>query len=211
MLVLAMSFNLPLADNSDNSLISSTEYAGITANIKITKAAQTIKGVRSQYTVNSDSRLTLKAKASGKLSYTSSDKTIATVDKNGVVTTKMTGRVVITINAEKTSTKKAATKTVVIYVLPRKGNIKKLFSSQDEHFTVIICKQSECSGYEIQYYRKKTLKKSNILHLNGNDNVKKTVQLNKGKRYYVCVRAYKITSEVTIYGPWSSTKSVKIK
>jgi uncharacterized protein YgiM (DUF1202 family) len=58
----------------------------------------------------------LNAKAKTTLSYKSSNTSVATVDKNGVVKIKGEGTAVITITASKSSTYKSATKKVTIKV-----------------------------------------------------------------------------------------------
>ena len=67
------------------------------------------------------------------------------------------------------------------------------------------------SGYQVYYstskngsYKKLGTYKANVVKAS-----KK--KLTSGKKYYFKVRAYKKTSDRTIYGGWSSVKSVKIK
>lgn len=50
------------------------------------------------------------------LTYTSSDKKVATVDKNGKVTVKKAGKVTITVKAAATSQYQAASKIITITV-----------------------------------------------------------------------------------------------
>lgn len=77
---------------------------------------QTIS-VKSAYTKKvGDKAFKLKAKAKTKLTYTSSNKKVATVDKNGKVTIKGAGTATITVKAAASGQYKAATKKVSITV-----------------------------------------------------------------------------------------------
>ncbi len=66
------------------------------------------------------------------------------------------------------------------------------------------------SGYQVYYSTKKngTYKKLTSLKA---DKVKYSKKLTKGKKYYFKVRAYKKAGGKTVYGSFSSVKSVKIK
>ncbi len=73
---------------------------------------------------------------------------------------------------------------------------------------------SGVTGYEIQYstsskFSKKTTKKVTVK----SSKTKKTTikKLIKGKQYYVRVRAYKTINKKSVYGAWSSAKSLKVK
>lgn len=85
-----------------------------------TKKTQKITVKQVEYTKTyGDAAFRLGAKAKTKLSYTSSNKKVATVDKKGEVTIKNGGDVTITIKAAATKTYKAATEKVFIYVRPK--------------------------------------------------------------------------------------------
>lgn len=66
----------------------------------------------------------LNAKANTKLTYTSSNKKVATVDKNGKVTIKKAGTAVITIKAAANDKYQASTKKITIKVSAKKAGKK---------------------------------------------------------------------------------------
>ena len=77
---------------------------------------QTIQAKNSYKKTVGDKAFSLNAKAKTPLTYTSSDKKIATVDKNGKVTVKKAGKATITVKAAATSQYQAAGKTITITV-----------------------------------------------------------------------------------------------
>lgn len=77
---------------------------------------QTIQAKNSYKKNVGDKAFSLNAKAKTPLTYTSSDKKTATVDKNGKVTVKKAGKVTITVKAAATSQYQAAGKTITITV-----------------------------------------------------------------------------------------------
>lgn len=66
------------------------------------------------------------------------------------------------------------------------------------------------SGYQVYYSTKKDGKYKKLTSLKA-DKVKYSKKLTKGKKYYFKVRAYKKAGGKTVYGSFSSVKSVKIK
>ena len=58
-------------------------------------------------------------------------------------------------------------------------------------------------------FTKKTTKTVKVKK--GNTNKATVKRLKKGKKYYVRIRAFKTVSGKTLYGAWSTVKSVKIK
>jgi hypothetical protein len=95
-------------------------YSKATKDVKVTvnKASQSISVSKTSYSKTyGDKAFSLGAKAQGTLSYDSSNKKVATVDKNGKVTIKGAGTATITIKAAATTNYKAATnKTVKVTV-----------------------------------------------------------------------------------------------
>ena len=82
---------------------------------------QTIKVAKSSYVKTVGAKaFKLNAKASTPLSYTSSNKKVVTVDKNGKVTVKGAGTATITIKAAATKKYKAATKKITMKVTGKK-------------------------------------------------------------------------------------------
>ncbi len=86
---------------------------------------QTIKTAKSSYAKTVGAKaFKLNAKANTKLTYTSSNKKVATVDKNGKVTIKKAGTAVITIKAAANDKYQASTKKITIKVSAKKAGKK---------------------------------------------------------------------------------------
>lgn len=159
-----------------------------------------------------------RTKGNGALSYKTSDRTVATVDKTGKVTVKGTGICNITVTAAATSTYNAKSVSITVTVKPKKAAISSVKPVKGKKLTVKWKKDSKATGYEIQCALKKDFKK-----IAAKATVKKSKttsttlkKLTKGKKYYVRVRAYKdakVSGKVKkIYGDWSKVKlSAKIK
>jgi len=103
-------------------------------------------------------------------------------------------------------------KTATFTIKPKTGNITSLKAGK-KSFTVKWSKQTDITGYQIQYAtdkkftkNKKTSKVTNI-----KTNSKTVKKLTAKKTYYVRVRTYKVVNGKTIYGSWSKVKSVKTK
>lgn len=77
--------------------------------------------------------------------------------------------------------------------------------------TVAIKKVSTASGYQIRYSMKKNMASAKKKLVT--DNKCTIKKLKKGKTYYVQVRMYQkeSVSGKKTYGPWSKTKTVKIR
>lgn len=98
------------------------ELSGSSTYTIVKKAeAQKITGTASYKKTVGAKAFKLNAKAKTALTYTSSNKKVATVDKNGKVTIKGAGKAVITVKAAATSEYKAATKKVTIQVTAKKS------------------------------------------------------------------------------------------
>ncbi len=96
-----------------------------TVTITVAKGDQVISTSKASYTVNKGSKaFKLNTKAAGKVTYTSSNKKVATVDKNGKITIKGFGTAKITIKVAATSTYNAGSKVVTVKVTKPAPTIK---------------------------------------------------------------------------------------
>ena len=188
----------------------------------ISKKSQTIKVTKSfskEYGAKTFSLNTKLTKGNGKLSYTSSNKNIATVDKNGKVAIKGTGICTITVKASSTTTYKSASAKVTITVKPKKNTLSKVSVSGGNTLAVKWKKDTKATGYELQYSTSKSFpaKSTSIVNIKKNGTTSyKIKKLTKGKVYYIRIRAYKIVKESgkekKLYGNYSSAKkSGKVK
>ena len=146
------------------------------------------------------------ASSKSKLTFTSSNPKIATVNKNtGTVTVKNTGIAVITIKAGKNAVK------VTVKVSPRKASIKSATAGKGRKLTVKWAKDKTASGSQVQASTDKNFKK--------NVKTKKVsavsytfTKLKTGKKYYVRLCSYKKSGKETLCGAWSKPMlSSKIK
>ena len=96
-------------------------------------------------------------------------------------------------------------------ILPAKQTIAKI-TSQKKGFAVKWTKDTNVTGYQIQYDVKSNLKSAKSAYVKSNSTYKKTISgLKTKKTYYVRVRSYKTVGGVKYYGSWSAVKSGKTK
>ena len=179
------------------------------------KQNQSINTSASTYTKAIGSKafsLGAKASGGGKLTYTSSNKKVATVSSTGQVSVKSYGMATITINASATQNYNAATKKVSIKVVPKKGSLKAVKSPSKKKMKISWKKDKKVTGYEIYVSPKKDFSRETIKRNYKKNTVSKTISGWKSKRtYYVKIRGYKKIGKVKYYGAWSSVKKVKVK
>ncbi len=160
-----------------------------------------------------DKAFSLQAKAAkgAKITYKTSDKKVAVVDKKGKVTIKGTGIATITVKAT-ASGYNAKTLKVTVKVSPSKASAPSLKTLRGRKLKVSWKKDRRATGYQVQYCTSKAFKKGvKTITISKNKTVTKTIpKLTKGKRYYVRVRAYKgvkVNKKTQkLYGAWSSVK-----
>ena len=160
-----------------------------------------------------DKAFSLQAKAvkGAKITYKTSDKKVAVVDKKGKVTIKGTGIATITVKATASGCN-AKTLKVTVKVSPSKASAPSLKTLRGRKLKVSWKKDRRATGYQVQYCTSKAFKKGvKTITISKNKTLTKTIpKLTKGKRYYVRVRAYKSVKvnkkTQKLYGAWSSGK-----
>lgn len=106
---------------ADGSYLSAVK----TVTVTVAKGNQTITTTKDSYKVSKGSKaFKLNTKAAGAVTYKSSNKKVATVDKNGKITVKGLGTAKITISAAATSTYNAGSKVVTVKVTKPAPTIK---------------------------------------------------------------------------------------
>lgn len=175
---------------------------------------QVRKTVKKVYKKNTT--FSLDAYALGKLSYTSKNKKIATVSSNGIVTMKAYGSTTITIKASKAPGYKAASTTVTVTFVPAKTVMNYATATGNGQVRFSWKKISGAKSYQIQFATNKqfTSKLKNGYYRNpgSESTITKNISgLTKNKKWYVRIRAYRIEDGKTLYGSWSSIKSVSVK
>ena len=174
----------------------------ITVEAKITKQYQ------------KDGTFSLNASAKGELSYKSSDKSVATVSKKGIVTIKGCGKTTITVKAAKTGLYNAASRKVVLTVKPKKISITKAVSPKAKTISLKWKQNSTVTGYVIQYSLDSSFTGSSVksVKINKYNITQKTLEnLKKGKKYYIRIRGYKKVTDGYVYSSWSNTVALKTK
>ena len=166
--------------------------------IKVTVVQSTQKITAKSYTKTYGSKafsLGAKSSGDGKLTYSSSDKKVATVSSKGVVTVKGCGKATITIKASATSKYKSASKKITITVKPTKLKITGYKGSK-----LMFTPQSNVSGYEVKIAKVGSNFRKN-LKLSSKSKYLDLKKYSKGD-YKIQIRAYKKVSKSTYYGAW---------
>ncbi|MDO5294205.1 MAG: FN3 associated domain-containing protein [bacterium] len=95
-------------------------------------------------------------------------------------------------------------------ITPKKNNIK--VSSGSRTLKISCNKDSNASGYVLQYTTNKKFSHYFRVTLTKNSTTKISIKHLKSKQtYYVRLRSYKKVGSKTIYGPWSKVVSCKVK
>ncbi len=188
-------------------------YGTVKANFTIKdKLSQTLKVTAPTTVYPGKTYATTVTGAKGKLTYTSSDTSLAKVYSNGKIQGLKTGTVKITIKSAATSSYKSATKTVTVKVAPKTTAIKTISSPKAGQIKLTWAKNTSTNYYQIQYSTssKFTSSTTKTVYIYSNSTTNKTITgLKSGKRYYVRMRSIDKTKK--IYSAWSSTKSIVVK
>ena len=96
-------------------------------------------------------------------------------------------------------------------ISPKESSLKGKITAKSKAFTVKWKKQTDVSGYQIQYSTNKKFKKGTKIKTVKKSNATKTTikKLKAGKKYYVRIRTYKTVNGTNYYSAWSKSKSVK--
>ncbi len=188
-------------------------YSGTkTASFTIKKAGQSVTAKAGASSLVVGKTTTITASGKGSISYSSGNKSIATVSSGGKVTAKAPGQVTITVKAAGNSSYNSASAKVTIKVNPKAPSISSVKNSSAKKAAVKWKKVSGVTGYQIQYSTSKSFGSAASATVKGASKVSKTLsKLKKGKTYYIRIRSYKTVSGTKYYSSWSGTKSVKIK
>lgn len=107
----------------------------------------------------------------------------------------------------------SAWKTITTPTKPSKPSIKSPSTNKKHQIIVKWNKVSNCSGYQVQYSKKKNF--SSVIATKTVSGKSKTSytgkNFTKGRKYYVRVRSYKTVDGKKYYSSWSSVKSIKCK
>lgn len=200
--------------NTDNKA-AGAKYATATTNIvtvEVTKAANTIAGVKNISKAYGNKAFTLKPKAKGTITYKSSNPKVVSVNsKSGKVTIKGTGKSTITITAAGNANYKSGTKKITITVKPKKAAVKSVKSSKPGSLTAVWKKDKQAAGYQIQYSTSSKFKGAKTVTAGKNTTTRSISKLKGGKAYYVRVRGYAKSGKTKLPGSWSTPKKIVVK
>ncbi|MGN1125962.1 MAG: leucine-rich repeat protein [Ruminococcus sp.] len=182
-------------------------FAFATMKVTVSKGTQEITNVRPQYIKTANSGFTVHPMAKTRLTYTSSNKSVATVYSNGEIIVNKGGYAYITITAIDNWGYYSSEFRTKIISAPRN------FSSKDVSKVKKISKTKAkitwkslagASGYTVQYATNKSFKGAKTVKCS-----KKTAtltKLKKGKTYYVRVNAYTKVSGKKYANKWYKKK-----
>ena len=172
----------------------------------------TITAANKTMVINSRSaNLGAKTNGDGRLIYSSSNKSVATVSSTGVITPRGYGKTTITIKTAETASYKAKAKTITVSVVPKKMTIKKAKSSAKRTMMITWAKDKTVTGYQVMLSMNKNFKKFSVSRNFKAKVTKQKITSLKSKTWYVRMRAYKTVGGKPVYGVWSNVKKVKIK
>lgn len=156
--------------------------------------------------------LKAKTNGNGKLTYSSSNRKVASVSSKGKVTVKKYGTAVITIRASKTAKYHGASKKIKIKVVPKKAQIAKLNSPEKGMLLVMWKDNNTVTGYrvEVSYKSKNKLKIKTKEYSRLQKGIAYT-EAHSGKTYQVKICAYVKVGKSKYYGSWSKVRKIKIK
>lgn len=89
-----------------------------------------------------------------------------------------------------------------IYI--KRAKIKNALSDKNNSITIDWKKNDKCTGYQIQLSTKEDFESHKTLTIMSNDKTSKTIgRLEKGRTYYIRIRAYKRVKDTDYYGAWA--------
>lgn len=190
-------------------------YTGtITETFEIQKAGNKITAA-SKYTKTAKTAaqtFKLNARAEGgDLSYRSNS-TKVRADRNGRITIQknFVGKAVVTVRAENGDYKEASA-DITITVNPAGTRLSKVKNVSGRKVSVKWKKNSQVSGYQIQYAMNRKFSGAKSKTISGGSKTGTTLKgFKKKKTYYVRIRTYKVSAGVRYYSAWSTAQN-KVK
>ena len=146
----------------------------------------------------------------GRLSYASSDESVAAVDALGKVTFKNCGQAIITVTSAKTGSSASDSTRIIVNVRPDTISIRSALVTDSGAIKVIWDQEKYADGYQIRYGESADMSDSVIKTVsNWREISTELTDAEQGKTYYIQVRAYAIIEGSTIIsGQWSTTRNI---
>ena len=194
---------------------SAKNYKDATASVNVTDIKKVLNVTKTSVTKTEGNKafsLGVKTNVKATVTYKTSNKNVATVDKKGKVTVKGPGRAVITVTG-KASGRATETVKITVTVKPSAKLSAKATALKGKKAQVTWKRNKKATGYQIVVATDKSFKNVvKTVNIKKNKTVKTSVKgLKKGKKYYVRVRSYKKASGGNVYSSWSKAKPVKAK
>ena len=108
------------------------KYKTVKKTLKVKVVRQKQKIAVSNQTITIGKKIKLGAKGKTALSYSTSNKSIATISQKGIITAKKAGKVKITVSAKKSDVYDKATKTITVTVKPKQTKAPKQTETQKQ-------------------------------------------------------------------------------
>lgn len=194
---------------------SAKNYKDATASVNVTVIKKVLNVTKTSVTKTEGNKafsLGVKTNVKATVTYKTSNKNVATVNKKGKVTVKGPGRAVITVTG-KASGRATETVKITVTVKPSAKLSAKATALKGKKAQVTWKRNKKATGYQIVVATDKSFKNVvKTVNIKKNKTVKTSVKgLKKGKKYYVRVRSYKKASGGNVYSSWSKAKPVKAK
>lgn len=150
-------------------------------------------------------------KAKGELTFTSSNKKVATVNAKGKVTIKGVGTTTIKVKSQATKKTKAYTAKYTLTVNPR---ATKIYYAQGAvkgfGLNWKTVGKKHASGYQLRYADNKAMKGAKKATVRGaNASFALVGSLKNEKKYYVQLRVYKRVDGKAYFSAWTKAKAVR--
>ncbi|MGI6502090.1 MAG: lectin like domain-containing protein [Anaerostipes sp.] len=181
-----------------------------TRNQTISTSATTYKKKYGQKSFNVKAKRT---SGIGSLSYSSNNKSVATVSSKGTVKIKGVGKAVISVKVSGNKEYPAVTKKLNVLVAPKKATLKSVSSPSKKALKVKWKKVSKATGYRIDIATNKSFTKGKKSYkVRSRSTLTKTItKLKRKKTYYIRVRSYKKSLGTNVYSDYSKIKKKKTK
>lgn len=185
----------------------------VTVTVRKGKSKISSKG---KYTLKQGESFSLKNKITGdgKVTYSSNNKSVAMVKKNGKVICKKPGTAIITVKVKGTRSFSAASKKIKVIVKennkPGKvklGNWKRIVNNYSygdgQLWRIKWDSVSGASGYQVKYYERESVYDSWYTWTKNTSDHYADIEFSSLYQFKVKVRAYKIINGKKVYGDWS--------
>lgn len=184
-----------------NFKIGSWSKGGYSPSVKVNKSSLSLTAGKS-YTLKASDPV--KSSYRSQVTWSSSNKKIATVSSSGKVTAKSAGKVTITArisNGQRSS--------CTVTVKPKTNKIRKLKKSGKSSVKIYWTKVSGTTRYQVYMSTKKKSGYKRIKTASAKSSSYTKSKLKRKKRYYFKVRSYKRVGGKNYYSAFSSVKSIK--